>query len=252
MGQQVIVDNRGDRVAQEIVAKSVPDGYTLHVTGTGFWVEPLLRKLSYDPIKDFSPITLATTSPNVLVVHPSFAAKSVKDLIALAKAKPGALNYASSGTGGAAHLAGELFKSMAGVNIVHVAYKGASAGLTGLMGGETQLMFPTAGSVVGIIKSGKLTAVAVTSCSAIRASAGSAYDSGVGPARLRIGRYGQRICAFQNACGAHQSIEPGDGAAPQQGGGERAVVQHRRRGRGQFSGTVGRQGETGNGDGSAR
>ena len=163
MGQQVIVDNRGDRVAQEIVAKSAPDGYTLHVTGTGFWVEPLLRKLSYDPINDFSPITLATTSPNVLVVHPSFAAKSVKDLIALAKVKPGTLNYASAGTGGSAHLAGELFGNMAGVNMVHVPYKGAGAALTALIGGETQLMFAVAGSATPHIKSGKVTALAVTS-----------------------------------------------------------------------------------------
>ena len=134
LGQQFIVDNRGDRVAQEIVAKSVPDGYTLHVTGSGFWVEPLLRTLSYDLVKDFTPLSHLTTSPNILVVHPGFVAKSVKDVIALAKSKPGALNFASAGTGGAAHLAGELFKSMAGINIVHVPYKGASQAAQGAAG----------------------------------------------------------------------------------------------------------------------
>jgi tripartite-type tricarboxylate transporter receptor subunit TctC len=163
LGQQVIVDNRGDRIAQEIVAKAAPDGYTFHVTGTGFWVEPLLRKLSYDPVRDFSPITLATMSPNILLVHPSFPAKSVKELIALAKSKPGGLNYASAGIGGAAHLAGELFKALAGIDIIHIPYKGAGAALTAMMGGEVQLMLVSAGSAVPPIKAGKLVALAVTS-----------------------------------------------------------------------------------------
>ncbi len=163
LGQQVIVDNRGDSVSQEIVAKAPPDGYTLLVTGSGFWVDPLLQKLPYDPVKDFSPITLATTAPNILVASPSLPVKSVKDLIALAKASPGKLNCGSACTGGSAHLAGELFKSMAGVDIVHVPYKGASAALTALIGNEVQMMFATAGSADPHLKSGKLNALAVTS-----------------------------------------------------------------------------------------
>jgi tripartite-type tricarboxylate transporter receptor subunit TctC len=164
LGQQMIVDNRGSGVVTaEMVAKAPPDGYTLLVTGSSFWIGPLLRKTSYDPIKDFPPVSFLVNSPNILVVHPSVAAKSVKDLIALAKAKPGTLNYASSGTGGALYLPAELFKSMSGANIVHVPYKGAGPAITAVIGGEVQMLFAIAGSVVPHIKSGKLTALGVTS-----------------------------------------------------------------------------------------
>ena len=162
-GQQAIVDNR-NHVLEDIVSKSSPDGYTLLVDGTSMWLTPLLQKMSYDPIKDFAPITILTTSPNIMVVHPSVPANSVKELIALAKAKPGALNYGSGGgSGSGSHLAAEMFKSMAGINIVHIPYKGAGPAVIGLLGNEIQLTIGSTPSVGPHVKSGKLKALAVTS-----------------------------------------------------------------------------------------
>ena len=165
LGQQVVVDNRGGSVSTSvgIVAKAPPDGYTLLLYASSLWIAPLLQPVSYDPIKDFSPITLAASSPYILVVHPSVPVTSVKELIALAKAKPGELNYGSSGLGTANHLAAELFNAMAGVNVVHVPYKGAGPALNALIGGQLQVMFPSAGSVTSHIKSGRLRALGVTS-----------------------------------------------------------------------------------------
>lgn len=163
LGQQVIVENRGDNVAQETVSKAPPDGYTVLATGSGFWVTPLLQKTPYDPVRDFAPVSLLTTSPNILVVHPSLPVKSVKDLIALAKARPGELLFSSAGPGGSAHLAAELFKFMAAVNMVHVPYKGGGPALFALIGGEAQLMFPNAGAVAPQAKSGRVRPLAVGS-----------------------------------------------------------------------------------------
>ncbi len=162
-GQQVIVDNRGNNAA-EIVVKSPADGYTLLCWGSPVWITQfLLENLAWDPVRDLAPITMLASSPNVLVVHPSMPVKSVKELIALAKAKPGVLNYASPGTnGGAVFIAAELFKSMANVNIVHVPYKGTGPALLGVIGGEADLMFPSFISVASQIKAGKLRALAVT------------------------------------------------------------------------------------------
>ena len=131
LGQQVIVENRGS-IAGEIVAKAPADGYTLLVEGTPLWILPLFRSVPWDALKDFAPITLIISTPNVLVVDPSLPVKSVKELIALARARPGQLNYAAGTLGANPHLAAELFKSMAGVNIVQVAYKGTGPGLIGL------------------------------------------------------------------------------------------------------------------------
>jgi len=164
LGQPVIVDNRsGGLIQSEIVSRAPPDGYTLLVAGGSILILPLLQKTPYDPMKDFSPITLATKEPAVLAVYPSVAAKSVKELIALAKGKPGELNYGSGGTGATNHLAAELFRAMAGVNIVHIAYKGSAPLLSALIGGEVQLAFPSAPSVAPHVKSGRLRALAVTS-----------------------------------------------------------------------------------------
>jgi tripartite-type tricarboxylate transporter receptor subunit TctC len=165
LGQPVIVDNRGSggTISGEIVARANPDGYTILVTGGSFWVGPLLRKAPYDPIKDFTPVSLLMTSPYVLVVHPSMTVKSVKELIDLAKAKPGELNYAATSIGVSPHLAGELFKSMAGVNIVTIPYKGTGPGVIGLIGGQVQLMFAPVSAVMPHVKAGKLRALAVTS-----------------------------------------------------------------------------------------
>ena len=167
LGQQVIVDNRGASggvIAAQMVARSQPDGYNLLFYGSNIWLMPFLRdNLPYDPLRDFSPISLTNMSPNVLVVHPAVAAQSVKELIALAKAKPGGLNYASGGTGSSNHLAAEMFKSMASVNIVRVAFKGAGPAIADLLSGQLQMAFFTPPSVAPHIKSGRLRALAVTS-----------------------------------------------------------------------------------------
>ena len=162
LGQNVIVENRPSNVTGGLVAKAAPDGYTMLLAGGTFLIGPLLEKTAYDPVQDFAAITLVSTEPSVLVVHTSVAANSVKELIALAKAKPGALNYASTGSGGTFHLAAELFKAMAGVNIVRVNYKGASPAVNDLLGGQVQLSFISASSIAPHIKSGKVKALGVT------------------------------------------------------------------------------------------
>ena len=163
LGQPVIIDNRaGGLIQSEIVSKAPPDGYTLLVAGGSILILPLMQKTPYDPVKDFSPITLATKEPAVLAVSPAVPVKSVKELIALAKARPGELNYGSGGTGATNHLAAELLKTMAGINIVHVAYKGSAPLLGALIAGEVQLAFPSAPSAAPHVKSGRLRALAVT------------------------------------------------------------------------------------------
>jgi tripartite-type tricarboxylate transporter receptor subunit TctC len=162
LGQQVIVDNRG-LLAAEVASKAAPDGYTLLLSGSTLWLLPYMRdKVPYD-ISNFTGVTLATRTANILVVHPSLPAKSVKALIALAKARPGELNYGTSGVGSSVHIAAELFKSLTGADIVRVNYKGASRALTDLMAGQVHLMFAVPGSAMPHVKSGRLTALAVTS-----------------------------------------------------------------------------------------
>jgi tripartite-type tricarboxylate transporter receptor subunit TctC len=183
MGQQVIVDNRGGgALASPPVAKAPPDGYTLTFQGSNMWLLPLFQENApYDPIKDFAPISVGGRAPNVLVVHPSLPVKSVKELIALAKAHPGALNYASGTTGSGIHVASEMFKAMAGVNIVRVNYKGTSQAITDLVAGQVQVMFPNAGSGMPLIKAGRLRALAITSAkpSALMPGLPTIADSGV-------------------------------------------------------------------------
>jgi tripartite-type tricarboxylate transporter receptor subunit TctC len=162
-GQQVIVDNRSGALPGEIVAKALPDGYTLLLHGGSFYLAPFMQKLPYDVQRDFTALTHCIRSPNVVVAHPSLAAGSIKELIALAKAKPDQLNYGSGATGVPTHLSAELFKSMTGINIVRIPYKGTGPALTGLIGGETQIMFATASAVAPHVKSGRLKALAVTS-----------------------------------------------------------------------------------------
>ena len=166
-GKSVLVENRSGAsgtIFSEQLAHMPADGHTLMLTATHHVINPALYKnLKYDTRADFTPIALVATVPNVLVVHPSFPARSVAELIALAKAQPGRLNFGSSGTGGANHLSGELFKSMAGVTMVHVPYKGAAPALNDLLGGQIPMMFDSVPGVLQHIKAGKLRALGVTS-----------------------------------------------------------------------------------------
>ena len=167
-GQSALVENRpgaGGNLGADLVAKSPGDGYTLLMgtVGTHGINVALYSKMPYDAVKDFAPITLVARVPNVLVVHPSLPVKSVRDLIDLAKREPGKLNYASSGNGTSIHLSAELFKSMAGVSMLHIPYKGSSPALADLVGGQVGLMFDNLPSALPFIRAGKLRAVAVTS-----------------------------------------------------------------------------------------
>lgn len=166
-GQPVLVDNRpggSTVIGTEIVAKSPPDGHTLFITPAPFTIVPsLMKRLPYDPQKDFEPVTLINTTPLVTAVNPGVPAKNVRELIALAKSKPGALNFGSSGSGGSNHLAGELFNAMAGVKLVHIPYKGNAPALADLVGGHVDIVFNGLTSAIPLIRSGRLRALGVTS-----------------------------------------------------------------------------------------
>ena len=167
LGQTVVVDNRGGatgNIGTEIAARATADGYTLlmgNVAPNAINVS-LFKKLPFDPVKDFAPVSLVAVTPNILVVQPSSPVKTVKDLIALAKSKPGTLNFPSAGVGSSSHLAGEMLKSMAGIDMVHVPYKGGGPALVALLSGQVQLMFATLPAAMPHVKSGKLRPVAVT------------------------------------------------------------------------------------------
>jgi len=163
LGQQVIVDNRGANVVIPVVIKASPDGHTLLLYGSTFWIGTLLDKAPYDPLRDVAPIACVTSAYNVLVVHPAVPAHSVRELIDLARAKPGVLNYGSGATGASTHLGAELFKAMAGVNLVRIPFKGAGPAIIGLLAGEVQVMFPSSSSIASHMKSGKVRALAVAS-----------------------------------------------------------------------------------------
>jgi tripartite-type tricarboxylate transporter receptor subunit TctC len=162
LGQSVVVENRTSILTIEAASKSAPDGYSLLVAAGTLWIGPLLQVMPYDAFRDFAPIAVATTAPNVLVVHPSLPIRSVNELIALARKRPGELNYSSGPTGSYPYLSAELFKAMTGVNIVRILYKGSGPALTALIGGEVQLTFGTPGSMTAHLKSNRLRALAVT------------------------------------------------------------------------------------------
>jgi tripartite-type tricarboxylate transporter receptor subunit TctC len=167
LGANFVIDNRagaGGTIGTEIVAKAAPDGYTILVASSSHTINPsVYKKIGYDPARDFAPVTLIASGPGLLVVHPSVPAKNVKELIALAKSKPGQLIYASAGNGTPPHLAAELFKSMAGVDLVHIPYKGNVPAFVDLLTGAVSLSFPTITSGLPQVRSGKLRALGVTS-----------------------------------------------------------------------------------------
>ncbi len=166
LGQQVVIDPRPGAsgiIGAETVARSAPDGYTLLHDATAHSVNPSLRKLPYDTLKDFTPITLLVVNPNLLLVHPSLPVKTVRDMIALAKARPAQITFGSSGIGSAQHMAGELFKYMAKIDLVHVPYKGGGAVYADLIGGHIQAYFGNMASSLPHAKGGKLKGIAVTS-----------------------------------------------------------------------------------------
>jgi tripartite-type tricarboxylate transporter receptor subunit TctC len=167
LGQPLVIDNRGGaggNICAELTAKSAPDGYTIMMgtIGTHAINYSLYAKLPYHPIRDFTPIALVGESPNVLVLNPRVPAHSIQELIALAKSRPGELNYGSSGAGTSVHLSAELFGTMAGVKMVHVPFKGATEALTALLGGQLDLMFASLSSSIPLIRQGRLRAFAVT------------------------------------------------------------------------------------------
>lgn len=167
LGQQVVVENRGGaggNIGMEIAAKSAPDGYTLLLGHTGtLAINPALyARIPYDPVRDFSPVSLVAYSPLLLVAHPSLPAKNVKELIGLAKSRRGQINYASGGSGTGTHLSAELFKSMAGVDILHVPYKGSGPAVIAVLSGEASILFTPVAAVVAQVKSGRLRALGVT------------------------------------------------------------------------------------------
>ena len=167
VGQSVVVENRagaGGNIATELVARSQPDGYTLRLASVGsLAVAPhIIAKLPSDPVRDLAPVTMAVMFPNVLVVHPTVQAQTLAEFVKLAQAKPGTINYGSSGIGGAGHLAGELFRMMAKVDIVHVPYKGGGPAVTDLLAGQVAAVFATPASAGQYVKAGRLRALAVT------------------------------------------------------------------------------------------
>jgi len=165
-GQQIVVDTRpggGGNIAADMVAKATPDGYTLLLASATYPINTAMQTASYDLLKDFAAVVFCASAPFILVVHPSLPVRSVADLIALAKSKPGQINYASAGNGTPPHLAGEMFKTMAQVDIVHVPYKGAAAGMIDLVGGQVQMMMAIASATLGQIHAGKVRALAVSS-----------------------------------------------------------------------------------------
>ena len=192
LGQTLIVDNRpGNIIPAEIVAKAAPDGYSLLSHGGALATGALVQKMPFEPLTDFAMVAWTASAPLVVTVHPSVPAKTIKELIALAKARPGALNYASTATGGTPHLATELFKFMTGTRITHIPYKGAGAAMIDIISGQVQMIFAVPNAVVEHVRTGRLRALAVTSAepSALFPGMPTVAASGV-PGYESVGIYG--------------------------------------------------------------
>ncbi len=172
LGQQVVIDNRPGatgNIGAELATRAAPDGYTVLIAGASIAINvSLYRKLAYDLVKDFAAVTSIAVSPNIVLVHPSLPARSIAELIALARARPGQLNYASGGSGSTLHLTAELFKSMTGVAITHVPYKGTGPALIAVISGETEVVMPPLAGTLAYVESGRLRALAVTSASRVK------------------------------------------------------------------------------------
>jgi tripartite-type tricarboxylate transporter receptor subunit TctC len=192
LGQQFVVDGReGGVIVSTIAAQARPDGYTLLLNGNALWLLPFMQTVSYDPVKSFAPVSLATAVPNLVVVHPSVPAASIGELVSLARAQPGKLNCATGNLGTSNHLAAEMFKVLAKVDMLIVPYKGAGPALNDLMGGQVQLMFPSASSAMPHVAAGRLRALAVTSVQPSPLAPGlpTVSDSGV-PGYESVGLFG--------------------------------------------------------------
>ena len=232
LGKQVVVDNRGGAggvIGTEAVAKSPPDGYTLLIISMAHAVNPWLYKLNYDPIKDFAPVGLLAKGANVLVVHPSLPVHSVADLIALAKKQPGDLQYASAGIGSFQHLGGELFKLMAGVDMLHVPFKGGGPALVDVVGGHTKVMFSSMVQTVPHIHSGKLRALGTGGLAAQPGAARCSHHRRSRRPQLRGGQLVGHGGAGRHAAGDHRQAEHGALGGAERARGAEAVRARRRR-----------------------
>jgi tripartite-type tricarboxylate transporter receptor subunit TctC len=166
VGQQIVIENRGGAntaIATEVAARAAPDGYTILLNASGHATNPALMKLNFDPVKDFAFITLIAEVPNLVIVHPSLPVRTIRELIAVSKKRPGEINYGSSGTGTTVHLSAELFQHMTGVKWVHIPYKGGGPAVIELIAGQTQVYFGNLPTVIGYTRAGKLRPLAVTS-----------------------------------------------------------------------------------------
>jgi tripartite-type tricarboxylate transporter receptor subunit TctC len=228
LGQQVIVDNRagaGGTIGAEAAARSAPDGYTMFLAGVAtHGINPNLRsKLPYDPVKDFQPVSLIASAPLIVVVHPSLPVRNTRELIALAKSKPGQVTYASNGAGGSSHMAVELFNMMTGTKMLHVPYKGLSPALTDLISGQVQVMFSSAVAMLPQVKSGRLRAIAMTGAKrspalpdvpTVAESGVPGYETGswygvvvpAGTPKPIVGRLAQEIAAISKSPEVNQRL----------------------------------------------
>jgi len=204
-GRPVIVENRNVTIGGQMVAHSSPDGYTVLITGSTLWISPLFERMPFDPLKDFAPVTMVSNEPVLILVKPTLPVRSVRDLIAMAKTKPGQLNYGTASTGSAGYLAAEFMKSMARIDMVRIQYKGAAESLDALLGGEVQLSFASAPSAMPLVKSGALKPLAVTSVQPSEVAPGVPTMASAGFVGFEVGsQIGMFVAAKTPATIVHQ------------------------------------------------